>query len=58
MKPRENFYQKPKIKEKKVTLNMFYLKTPFSGDDSVFFASCWTSNCTPCGGGCGSDCAC
>lgn len=58
MKPRENFYQKPKVKEKKITLNMFYSIPSFAGDEGVFFASCWNSICQPCERGCGSDCAC
>lgn len=59
MKSREKVYQKPKVKEKKITLNMFYSELSFFGDESLFLASCYTPDCTPCGNrSCGSDCAC
>ena len=56
---RQTLYQKPKLEEEKITLNMFYLKTSFEGGEGIFFASCWNYICQPCSQpACGSDCAC
>lgn len=61
MEKKENSYQKPKIKAKKILLNMFYSDISFFGNEGEFLASCWCSSCSGCicpQPGCGSDCAC
>ncbi len=58
MKKKDTYYHKPKIKVKKIALNMYFSEFTFPDEGNMFFASCWNTICKPCGLGCGSDCAC